>query len=133
MRKVVVALFAVALILFGAAFPALFPGPSKVIKAAFGKIEEGMSQAEVEALLGGPPGDYTTGPTFVLSSSYSMGEPGTILIWHDDDGLLAVGVDESRVVRWKEFSEGARWNLGPVEQLQWRFERWRERVFGTTH
>jgi len=28
----------------------------------FGRIRLGMSQAEVEALLGGPPGDYTTKP-----------------------------------------------------------------------
>jgi hypothetical protein len=39
---------------------ALWPTPPGISKANFARIKPGMSQAEVEATLGGPPGDYRT-------------------------------------------------------------------------
>jgi hypothetical protein len=37
--------------------PALWPEPPGVTYANFNRVEIGMSQAEVEAILGGPPRD----------------------------------------------------------------------------
>jgi hypothetical protein len=37
---------------------AAWPAPSPIGRAGLGKIRPGMRRAEVEALLGGPPGDY---------------------------------------------------------------------------
>ena len=56
------AFLAVSLLAFAAASPILFPRPCPVTKAAFDRIEEGMSLDEAQAVFGVPPGDYTTRP-----------------------------------------------------------------------
>jgi hypothetical protein len=48
------------LALFGAF--AMRPPPNQITWVTFGRIREGMSRAEVEAILG-PPGNYATGTT----------------------------------------------------------------------
>src|SRR5262245_31156651 len=50
-----------AVLLAVGAFMAGPPPPDRVTRANFDRVWEGMSRAEVEAILG-PPGDYTTGP-----------------------------------------------------------------------
>src|SRR5947209_4405380 len=62
MRKSSLAVLAVFLVLLGVLLPVLLPRPSKVTRAAFERIEVGMNQKEVEAVLGGPPGDYRNAP-----------------------------------------------------------------------
>jgi hypothetical protein len=49
----------------GAAATALVLGrpPHRVTRKNYERIHNGMTQAEVEALPGGPPGDYRTGRT----------------------------------------------------------------------
>jgi hypothetical protein len=79
---------AVGLVLLGAFLGLAWPRPSRVTAANFERIKEGMSRAEVEAILG-PPGDYTTGPTFIhfgglvwVPPPYSSAER-----WEGDEGL----------------------------------------------
>ena len=144
MKKAFVALVAAALVLFGALVPLLCPRPSKVTKAAFDRIEVGTSREEAEAILGGPPGDYTTrpsGPTplkvmLLIEPSWrvltedELARPHESLWWHGDEGTIRVAVDAEGIVRDKEFTAAPPSTAGLVETAQWRFERWRERVLG---
>jgi hypothetical protein len=57
MRKMSVGLLTVALVSFAALSPLLFPGPSLVPRAALDRIEEGMTQADFEAVFGVAEGD----------------------------------------------------------------------------
>jgi hypothetical protein len=135
MRKWFLGLFAVVLVFFGALVPFMFPRPSPVTRAAFERIEVGMSLAEVEAILGGPPGDYTTRPSrfiLIVDPSYSMiNEKVDVLVWRGDEGQAHVFVDARGIVREKEFTEQVTGPAGPLETLQWRFGRWWERATGS--
>ena len=63
MRKLAVAVLALALLLVGTLLPLVRPLRCPVNRAAFERIKVGMTQAEVHAVLGGPPGDYRTEPS----------------------------------------------------------------------
>jgi hypothetical protein len=133
MRTVFIALLALTLIVVGGVSPLLFPRVSKITEATFHRIEDGMALAEVEALLGGPAGDYTTGPTvteLVLRTGYHpIWASAAMPEWRGDDGVIAVGVDKVGRVTGAEWTNAERVNLGPIERLQWRFDRWWARVF----
>jgi hypothetical protein len=61
-RKLLVALAGLAVV--GAAGAVvLWRRSAHVTRASCDRIRVGMSRAEVEAILGGPPGDYRAGPT----------------------------------------------------------------------
>jgi outer membrane protein assembly factor BamE (lipoprotein component of BamABCDE complex) len=72
------------------------------------RIKAGMSQAEVEAILGGPPGDFTTGPVFYSSTgSCSFGDGRTRQeTWSTDDGQIVVDFNERGVVQSTTFNSG---------------------------
>jgi hypothetical protein len=57
-RRLLGALAAGGLLAAGALV--LWPHTNRVTRENFGLIREGMSRAEVESILGGPPGDYRT-------------------------------------------------------------------------
>jgi hypothetical protein len=62
-RKLVVALVAVILGLTAFAGWSAFPAvPHRINRASYERIHRGMTRAEVETLLSGPAGDYTTTP-----------------------------------------------------------------------
>jgi hypothetical protein len=58
--------------------------------ASFEKIKQGMTLAEVEAILGGPAGDYTTRPT--ISECDGRLGPGD-KEWVSDDAAISVWFD----------------------------------------
>jgi hypothetical protein len=60
--KALFVIVAVVVALVCVLLPLMLPYRSPVTRAAHERIEEGMTQAEVEAILGGPPGDYRTRP-----------------------------------------------------------------------
>jgi hypothetical protein len=62
MRKPLLAGVAFFLVLLGITLPLLLPRSSRVTRANYGRIEEGMSLAQAEEILGGPPADYRNGP-----------------------------------------------------------------------
>jgi hypothetical protein len=115
MRKLWLALLGVALVLAGGTFPLLFPRPGRVTEAAFERIEPGMTQAEVEAILGDPPGDYETGRRGLVLNLYGNGvlmEGGRLEQWGGDEGFIQVGFGEEDTVLWTQFvPAGRRWNL----------------------
>jgi hypothetical protein len=127
MRKRWLAALAIALLLVGVIFPLLFPRPSKVTRAAYERIEKGMSREEVEAILGGPPGDYTTRPTLPgLTTADSILDTG----WWGDEGIILLDFNDSGAVTQKHFIEVMKLDQGPLATWRWRFERWRDKVMG---
>jgi hypothetical protein len=66
----------------------LFRRPSEVTKAAFDGIQIGMTQADVEAILGGPPGDYRTRPMDPIYENHRSTDPEIepLQWWRDQCG-----------------------------------------------
>lgn len=67
---------------------------------SFQKIHCGMRQEEVEAILGGPPGDYSHGIRDI--KIVGKEEPEFLGLvkkqWRSDEGIITVGFDEQGVV-----------------------------------
>ncbi len=87
----VLGLFAVALFL-------LWPGPDPGTRATYDRIQNGMTESEVEAVVGLPPGDYATAPTEYDRGTAGFEEfkaiPGLVQ-WSGDEGTILVGFDFS--------------------------------------
>ncbi len=93
------------------------------------RIRNGMSRAEVEALLG-PPGDYRTGPTNphdrMAPSWDADGVARTMLEWEDDTAYVAVILEPPGVASSREYCAVSRMEEGPLGNLLWRIGRlWR--------
>ncbi len=70
-------------------------GPHPVNRANFERIQVGMTQAEVEAILGCPPGDYATVdylPEFcgfmILGATVWVSNDGDVRVWFDNEGRV---------------------------------------------
>jgi hypothetical protein len=70
------------------------PAPSRINDATVASIRPGMTGADVERLLGGPPGDYTTRDVYWAMESSRLVPPGTPLSWIGDEGEATVYFDE---------------------------------------
>ncbi len=70
---------------------------------------EGVGRREVEAMLGGPPGDFTTTPVTFFDDSYSRESPdlSRCQVWAGDHGLIAVEFDENGKATSASFLPGA--------------------------
>jgi hypothetical protein len=89
----------------------------------FERIMVGMRLEEVEAILGVPPGDYTTEPVpdLEVCSTGVFKMPGRGCAWCGNDGLVQLGVDEDNVVLWTRFVEphyGYRLQPGALGRLR---------------
>jgi hypothetical protein len=62
MRKYLVAALSLTLVLLGSFMALMMPRQCPVTHEAYSLVKEGMTQSEVHAILGGPPGDYRTRP-----------------------------------------------------------------------
>src|SRR6266849_5094346 len=74
-------------------------------------IRRGMDRAEVSRVLGGPPGDYSTGAPTLFLDPYGGGILMTSDVvdeWKGDDGWIQVGFDEKGRVRWSRFVQTPR-------------------------
>jgi hypothetical protein len=93
--------------------------PVHADRAAHDRIRVGMTGAEVEALLGGPPGDYTTGPCMVTAMGL-WAEGATYRDWVSDEGSITVAFDPDGRVVGKVFNQVSRMDRGwgPLEQLR---------------
>jgi hypothetical protein len=107
--------------------------PKPVNRAAFEGIKPGMTLAEVETLLGGPPGNYRSGE---VDLDLSGGSPEfdnvmnamEVLLgerkvrhewWQGDAGNAWVCFDEADRVVTKEFTPGKRVRRGFRDWLGW--------------
>ena len=106
---------AVFLLLAGALLPALHPPPQKVTEANSERIKPGMTRAEVEAILGGPPGDYRTRPTQTVDIWMAEGEA-----WFGDEGDCIVAFDRGVAVAPAFFYPHEPVRLSPLSRFLWR-------------
>ncbi len=128
-RKLLLGSLAGALVLTGVAAFVLWPRPRRITEENFARIKQGMTLAEVEAILG-PPGDYTTGPVSGSSGlvvDYSELAPPTVIdikAWADDYGSIALCFDgDGRATGGMEFGPHTRAPRGPFDNLRWRIKR----------
>jgi hypothetical protein len=112
----------------------LRPRPSRVTFANYGRIEVGMSKAQVEGVLG-PEGGYRTGPTAkgprglvaeqgyrrVLSACCGTALDA-LLHWAGEEGDVWLGLDCDGRVLFKVFTQTEPVG-GPLGALRWRLGR----------
>jgi hypothetical protein len=125
MRKSLPAGVAALLVLLGAlVWVAVAPPlPCPVTEGAYDRIEEGMSRAQVEGLLGGPPGDYRTKPGLVPLAIPGLADRGVPEVWWGDQGFVVVLFGGTDRVREKSFHRLSATEAGPIETLRWRLAR----------
>jgi hypothetical protein len=110
----------------------VWPGPSAITRENAARIKEGMTLAEVEAILGGPARDETTGPVeredppeFAPPDARGIRWRITIADmrsslqrWESDQARVWVHFDaEGRVTDCQHFSM-RRANEGPIDMLR---------------
>jgi hypothetical protein len=80
------------LLVAGVIVALLLPRPeSPVNEAAAARVQPGLTEAEVEAVLGGPAGDYRVGSRAVTFEVGLAPPPGHVLkTWRGDDGLVLI-------------------------------------------
>jgi hypothetical protein len=137
-RRTLLVVLAGLAVLVAAGVVVLWPQtePNRITQENCDRIKKGMSQAEVETILG-PPGDYRTGPgQGVLAWDPIL--DGTT--WHDhctngsnwagDTGWVRVEFDNGDGTVWaSEFIESKRIAQHPLENLLWRAKRQWQRWF----
>ena len=125
--------------------------PSRITLENCNRIREGLSRAEVEAILG-PPGDYRTGPGETghgstenmfwtpdrsldvargmdwSNFSQSPDAPGLCAIWLSDSATVIIGIDDSGTVVFKR-ERPRRTTQSPLDNFLWRVKRQWHRWF----
>jgi hypothetical protein len=131
MRTELVGLLAIALVLCGAFLALVGPRHCPVNRAAFERIKHRMTQAEVHAILGGPPGDYRArppAPNRFGSLRVWFGPPRLQERWEGDEGTIVVDYHcrtspGPEKVMLPSFKAAEPYNPGPIEVLRWRLNR----------
>jgi hypothetical protein len=126
-RKLLAAVAVLAVLVAAGAF-VLWPRPNRITWENLYRIQKGMSQEQVEAILG-PPGDYTTRPTISGVTFHGRAtEPESPLYWAGDDLTVAVIFTSQD----KTVTAICGWRVQGTDQtaldnLLWRIERrWQE-------
>jgi hypothetical protein len=97
----------------------------RISLARVGEIREGMRQEEVEAILGGPPGDYKT-HDIVFAKGWPLRGNAQTREWVTDDGLVLVVFKDDGTVDWYDTDRGLAAGPGPsfwerlLRGLGWR-------------
>jgi hypothetical protein len=131
MRKTL-ACVAVVLVLAGGLVALLGPRHCPVNRAAFERIEEGMTRAEVHAVLGGPPGDYRTQPPY--PGPFMLHDPYRGWNWHEqwegDEGLVRLNYSRvtGGVVR-ATFHDARPYDSRLLELARWRLRKLKGTLF----
>ena len=126
------AALAFALALLGASLPLALPWRCPVTRAASERIKEGMTLAQVEEILGGPPGDYRTRPPAprggILGVVVILGPLHRREEWHGDEGTVVVGFQDDDTVMYTNFKDAEPHSPGLVELVRWRAGKIRDRL-----
>jgi len=131
-RRTLLVVLAGLAVVVAAGVVVLWPRPERITRENFERIKEGMSQAEVEEILG-PPGDYTTEPTDWENYSDLRGllaTDETMSTWVFDEPVMIVVFDKKsgRVIG-KLMNKNDRQNTGALYTLLWRAKRQWHRWF----
>jgi hypothetical protein len=129
----------------------LWPGAERITEANFERIKQGMSRAQVEAILG-PPGDYRSGHGATnYGRAYGRDVMGWVVdpdvhpypppswskipegphnwgYWHGDSFQISVAIDDSGHVQ-EMHGFPRRTTQGAVANLLWRLKRQWHRWF----
>ena len=89
--------------------------PHPINRANFERIQEGMTCADVEAILGGPPGDYTTPFDLPLARSFGMQR---VTAWFGDEGCVGIKFDDEGRVRMAWFAPSRRSQMSLLQRLR---------------
>jgi len=119
-RRLVLFALPVALMLLGVVGWVLWYPPPGITLENAERIHQGMTLAEVEALLGGPAGDYRTpGATKFAFAYHFLSDPdGEVMEWNGDEGTAMVSFDaDSRVFNHMYLK-------APSESLLAKLRRW---------
>ncbi len=89
-------------------FLLLAPARSRITEANCDKIQEGMTQREVEAILGGPPGDYATRPYnreigMIVGLHLQNAEDYVSKEWIGDEGIITIEFYKDGTVVWTDW------------------------------
>jgi hypothetical protein len=114
---------AVSLLVGAGAIIAFRPLPPPIDRASFDRIKVGMPKREVEAILGGPPGNYTTKTVISSPRRGVLSEPGNKQSWLGNEGMVLVRFDDRGAVTWKRFVDVAVFEETFLERLTWMLER----------
>jgi hypothetical protein len=128
MRTLLLVLLAVGLMLIGPLFPLVGPRHCPVSRTACEQIKTGMTLVEVEAILGGSPGDYLTRPRPLYGFRGEIPDDSVLVQWHGDEGTARVFCSRCGKVQRAWFAEYVPYNASPVEVICWRLERLAERL-----
>jgi hypothetical protein len=117
-----------AAVLVAAAAFTLRPRPHRITRENYDRVQLGMSQSEVEAILG-PPGDYRNGE--VSNTEHWVGRnvksvPGRLEgpdVWQCDEAELIVYRDPSGGVHTIYFGYFQPVNRDPLHLLGWHLQR----------
>lgn len=127
MRKLILGTSAALIFLLSVLLALATPARCPVTEAACERITVGMTVAEVESILGGPPGDYRTMPVPHPSLSSKDGGIFDLRDWCGNQGGVEVFFDASGRVQGAWFEKIEAPSVGPVEMISWRLTRLRER------
>ena len=107
MRKAIIAACAAICLLIAAAVTLLLLLPrrtSSVNEANTARVQLGMTQAAVEEIFGGPPGDYRVGSRAItVEIGLAALPPNTMQQWRGDDGLAMIEFGPDGLVRAVQF------------------------------
>jgi hypothetical protein len=94
-RRLLLLALPVALVLLGVGALVLWPRAG-ITRANLSKIHGGMTRTQVEAIFGGPSGDYRT-PGHAYLVDYSFGHPpgSEAHEWIGDEGIAVVAFDQN--------------------------------------
>lgn len=99
--------------------------------AGYGQVEFGMTEREVEEVLGVPPGSHLELPegqtvVYVHAEAASRGRTGLAkgYSWVGNDGNLGVSFDDDGKVAGVSFTPLRRMNSTPVDELLRWLRRW---------
>lgn len=125
MRAWHIAFLAGTLMLAGVLLAMCLPTRCPVTRAAFARVKDGMTRAQVEAVLGGPPGNYRTWQEDWPDLTQSGGPALDWQSWDGDEGNVFVGftLGVGGVVDYAHFTDAPDGDPGPVGRLWWRLKR----------
>jgi hypothetical protein len=106
--------------------------PDRITQENFARVADGMSHAEVEAILG-PPGDHRTAPTEATTDFVFFSADGTKIatpdVWRGDRANIYVAYDLAGCVMGKSSHANNRFPQSPLDNLLWRAKRQWHRWF----